>query len=429
MLLEFEHVTGTAQHFRLQDVSFALPAGYIMGLAGKNGAGKTTLISYIIEPKQRYIGTIRIDGVDIRENHATMRNKIGLVSDENPFLEERTAGQNAEMLGKLYAEWDGELFEEVMKKLEVPTGLTVGKMSRGERLKFQLAFAMAHHTKLYLLDEVTAGMDPVFRIQFFRMLNELIAQEDVSVLMTSHVPEKIERKMDYVAILKDGRLESFGVSQDVLRGENVQNEAVGEEGNERTGAIREEQMSDTQAGSEEMARSVEPGEAAGALPEKTAAPAHRISIAEFYHEFLSWRAESIGTWIGSGVVELMYIIAMLAIAGGGWDKALCAVGVFTGTMGAYIYIQPYLKFIEKRASKKIYEKIRYLPVEWKEVFTFLRGRLLRFLLCINIPVSVVYLLLAQFVGGGIHLEHVLTLIATIILPYGVGLLEEALSGK
>ena len=63
MLLEFEHVTGTNKKFALQDVSFALPEGYIMGLAGKNGAGKSTLIDYIVNPVQQYTGTIRIDGV------------------------------------------------------------------------------------------------------------------------------------------------------------------------------------------------------------------------------------------------------------------------------------------------------------------------------------------------------------------------------
>ncbi len=420
MLLEFEHVTGTAKRFRLEDVSFALPAGYIMGLAGKNGAGKTTLISYIIEPKQHYTGVIRIDGVDIRENHAAMRNKIGLVSDDNSFLEERTAEQNAELLGDLYADWDGELFQEAMKKLEVPTGRTVGKMSRGERLKFQLAFAMAHHAKLYLLDEVTAGMDPVFRIKFFRMLNELIAQEDVSVLMTSHVPEEIERKMDYVGILKEGRLESFGISQDVMRGENVQTESVGEERNEQTCAAQETREEATTSAMQE-----ETAEAEEICLKKsgTASSTHRMSIADFYHEFLSWRTESIGVWIGCGFLELMYIICMLAMAEEGWNTVMSAMGCFTGTMGAFLYLQPYLAYTEKGTSKNIYEKIRYFPVEWKEVFAFLRRKLLRFLLCITVPVSVVHMLLAQFTCGGICLGNVLMLIFTgIILPYGIGTL-------
>ena len=217
MLLEFEHVTGIKDGFCLQDISFALPAGYIMGLAGKNGAGKTTLIDYIMNPKQRYAGTIRINGVDIRENHVQIKNKIGFISDENQFLNKRTASQNAEILGSLYEEWDMDIFKSAMKQMGVSTGALVGKMSRGEMMRFQMAFAMAHKPVLYLLDEVTAGMDPVFRIDFFRMLQEVIGTEDASILMTSHIQSEIGQKTDYVGILEAGRLKAFGESMDLVK--------------------------------------------------------------------------------------------------------------------------------------------------------------------------------------------------------------------
>lgn len=212
MLLEFEHVTGTNKKFALQDVSFALPEGYIMGLAGKNGAGKSTLIDYIVNPVQQYTGTIRIGGVDIREDFCRMKNKIGLVTEQNPFFTERSVLQNAELMGHFYEEWDMALFKEQIARMELPGYRTVGKLSRGEFFRFQMAFAMAHHPSLYLLDEVTAGMDPVFRIEFFRLLQEVIAEEKASILMTSHIEEEMHRKMDYIGILEQGRLISFGES-------------------------------------------------------------------------------------------------------------------------------------------------------------------------------------------------------------------------
>lgn len=217
MLLEFEHVTGTSGKFRLEDIHFSLPAGFIMGLAGKNGAGKTTLMDYIMNPKKQYNGTIRINGVDIRENHVQMRNQIGFVSDVNQFLVERTANQNAEILGSLYDKWDMKLFQETMRKMDLSIAKTVGKMSRGEMMKFQLAFAVAHKPALYLLDEVTAGMDPVFRIDFFKMLQEIICTEEVSVLLTSHIQTEIGQKTDYVGIMENGRLIEFGESLDLVK--------------------------------------------------------------------------------------------------------------------------------------------------------------------------------------------------------------------
>lgn len=215
-MLEFEQVTGTSKKFNLENISFSLPAGYIMGLMGSNGAGKTTLMSYIMQDKQVYSGTIRVNGVDIRENHAYMKNKIGFVSDENPFLKDRTGEQNADILSIFYEDFDKDLFYEAMKMMNLSPKKTYGKMSRGECLKFQMAFAMAHHSELYLLDEVTAGMDPVFRIDFFKILQEIIKDEKASVLMTSHIESEMERKADYVGILEKGKLLQFGESIEVI---------------------------------------------------------------------------------------------------------------------------------------------------------------------------------------------------------------------
>ena len=89
-------------------------------------------------------------------------------------------------------------------------------MSRGDLFKFQIAFAMAHKPALYLIDEVTAGMDPVFRIDYFKILQEIIAEENASILMTSHIQDEIQRKMDYVGIMEDGKLIEFGETLDIF---------------------------------------------------------------------------------------------------------------------------------------------------------------------------------------------------------------------
>lgn len=212
-ILEFEHVTGTSRKFHLEDINFSLPAGYLMGLAGKNGAGKTTLVDYIINPKQKYTGTIRLCGKDIREDHVACREYIGLVSDKNSFFTAYSAIQNVELLSGLYKKFNMDLFSAAMKRMELSTGKIVGTMSRGELMRFQMAFAMAHDTKLYLLDEATAGMDPVFRVDFFKILHEVIAKEDASVLMVTHIAEEVEHKMDYVGIMEAGRMVSFGENE------------------------------------------------------------------------------------------------------------------------------------------------------------------------------------------------------------------------
>ena len=211
MILEFKNVTGKSKHFHLQNVNFALEAGYIMGLAGKNGAGKSTLFDYIMNPKQQYTGEILIEGVNIREKHYQMMNRIGFISDNNKgFLMEKSAKENMQIFGILYEDWDEKRFFQAMQNMHLSPGKIVGRMSRGEMFKFQTAFAMAHKPAIYLIDEATAGMDPVFRIDYFKILQEIIAEEDASILMTSHIQDEIQRKMDFVGIMEDGKLVEFG---------------------------------------------------------------------------------------------------------------------------------------------------------------------------------------------------------------------------
>lgn len=208
-VLTFEHVTGKRRTFRLKDISLELRAGYIYGLAGRNGAGKTTLMKYIMDERSRYDGAIYLDDENIRIDHARVMNKVGYVSEDNVFFGERTGAQNAEILGRLYDDFNMERFWEAMKTMELSGAKAYKRLSRGERLKFQLAFAIAHSPSVYLLDEVTAGMDPVFRLEFFDMLRNLIKDETCAVLMTSHIRSEIEERTDYVAVMEDGRLGAF----------------------------------------------------------------------------------------------------------------------------------------------------------------------------------------------------------------------------
>ncbi len=216
IVLEFDHVTGKMGKFRLQDISFALPAGYMMGLVGANGAGKTTCLNYVMREKNCYTGSIRIDGKERMQKGTAFRNQVGFVSEDNVFFEERTGAQNVELLKNFYDHFDKALFSETMERLGVSPGKSYYKMSRGERMKFQMAFAMAHHPRLYLLDEVTAGMDPVFRIDFFKLLHEIIEKEEAAVLMTSHMEEEMKKQMDYIGILESGKMMYFGENHDDL---------------------------------------------------------------------------------------------------------------------------------------------------------------------------------------------------------------------
>lgn len=216
IVLELKGVTGKRKGFRFTDINMSLKPGFIYAVTGRNGAGKTTLMNCILSEKSRYSGQICVLGTDVRRNHANVMQVTGFISEDNNFLELRTGEQNASILGLLYEDFDMELFYGSMKKMGVSPGKTYWRMSRGEKMKFQLAFAIAHKSRLYLLDEATAGMDAVFRIELFDMLRELLINEECCVLMTSHNMTEISKQTDYVAVMDNGRLGEFAESIEVM---------------------------------------------------------------------------------------------------------------------------------------------------------------------------------------------------------------------
>ncbi len=222
MKLEWKNVSGNkSKGFNLKNVSFEAEAGYLIGIAGKNGAGKTTMFHYMVDRKKQYEGEIVLDGEvlngvsDEGDIHTSQLQYIAYISDDRQFISNYSAMDNAELISVFYENWNKERFIEAMKRMELSTGKEFGSMSRGEKLKFQMAFAMGYQPKLYLLDEVTGGMDPVFRKEFFRILREILETEEAIVIMTTHIQEELEEKMDYVGIMENGQLVSFGENEAV----------------------------------------------------------------------------------------------------------------------------------------------------------------------------------------------------------------------
>lgn len=208
-ILEFTHVTGRNRKFHLKDINFSLDAGYIYAITGENGAGKTTLMKYILNDNSKYSGDIRLCGQNIFKKHTFAMQNIGFISDDNMFFEHLSTSENANILSTLYEGFDLDLFRNVLSRCNVSSATIYQSLSRGEKIKFQLAFAIAHHSKLYLLDEATAGMDPAFRLEFFDILRELLCAEDCCVLMTSHNTSEIFKQTDYMAIMHEGTLTPF----------------------------------------------------------------------------------------------------------------------------------------------------------------------------------------------------------------------------
>lgn len=214
-MLEIQGLEKKLEGFTLQDVNIELPKGYIMGLIGENGAGKTTLLNLILGLYKPTKGQIIIDGMTYENQEKEIRNLLGYVLVDDVFSGEMKLIEQADMYGKYYDNYDRTLFLEYCKRFELEEKKKYKKLSKGEKLKFQFAFALAHKPKLLILDEPTANFDPEFREEFLKIITEFVANGENSVLLATHMTEELDRFADYITFLHKGNVK-FSVERSEL---------------------------------------------------------------------------------------------------------------------------------------------------------------------------------------------------------------------
>lgn len=202
--------------FALEDVNLVLPGGSILGLIGENGAGKTTTIKCILNLVRRDAGTITLMGYDNIAQERQAKSEVGVVLDECFFHDTLRPRDIHAILSRVFQNWDRELFERYLKKFQLPEGKFIKEFSRGMKMKLSLAAALAHHPKLLILDEATAGLDPVVRDEILDEFLGFIQDEDHSILISSHITSDLEKVADYITYLHQGRV-VLSEAKDVLQ--------------------------------------------------------------------------------------------------------------------------------------------------------------------------------------------------------------------
>ncbi len=180
--------------FELRDISFTLPRGYIMGLVGRMGSGKTTLLKSILNPSLIKSGSVEYEG------------QAGFIMEDAPFFIEATLKENMELFKNLYIDYDEKEFYDRLRSVGLEEHKVYGLLSKGEKVRFQFAFAMGHHPGLLLLDEPTSGLDVTFRREFLYMLQEAVEKQMISVIFSTHLTDELERIADFIGVMDNGTL-------------------------------------------------------------------------------------------------------------------------------------------------------------------------------------------------------------------------------
>ncbi len=204
--LEIKNLTKTYSGFTLDNLNLTLPSGCIMGLIGENGAGKSTTIKLILGMLHKDNGTITVLGRDNGNSTKLSKEDIGVVMDEVGIPVCLTVKQVGKVMKNTFKNWDDAEYCRLVEKFALPDNKAFEELSRGMKMKLGIAIALSHNAKLLILDEATAGLDPVVRDEVLEMLSDFTRDENHSILISSHIVSDLEKLCDYIAFLHKGKL-------------------------------------------------------------------------------------------------------------------------------------------------------------------------------------------------------------------------------
>ncbi|MFU7515452.1 ABC transporter ATP-binding protein [Clostridium sp. HCS.1] len=204
-MVKVENLCKRRGEFKLENISFELKEGYIMGLIGPNGSGKTTLIKLILGLLKADEGEIKIFDKDIFEDEIYVKDNIGFVFDNFNFYQHLSIKDYKRILRSSYSKFDEKLFNSYIESFEIKNKSYIGNLSKGEAIKVMLAGALSHDARLIVLDEPTAGLDPLVRKDILKLLQEVIEDGSKSVIISTHITSDLDGIADYITFINKGK--------------------------------------------------------------------------------------------------------------------------------------------------------------------------------------------------------------------------------
>lgn len=217
-MLKIENLNKDLGNFKLKDINLELPQGYIMGLIGPNGSGKTTLIKLIMDLVDYDSGDIKVFGKSMKDSSEEIKNKIGFVYDSLNFYPHVSVKDFKNISNYFYKDFNKAKFDEYLTRFDINPKLKIKNLSKGQSAKLMLANALSHNARLLILDEPTAGLDPVVRKEVLMYLQEFIEEENTSVLICTHNTDELDKIADYITFINKGEV-IFSRDKESLREE------------------------------------------------------------------------------------------------------------------------------------------------------------------------------------------------------------------
>ncbi len=205
-LLNIEGLCKRYPGFSLEDVSFSLAAGRIMGLIGKNGAGKSTTLKAALNMVSPQSGTVTMFGQDFYRHEKKCRQRVGVVFGGIDFYPLKRLSAITAVTRRFHADWDEERYRAYLRRFSLDESRKFKELSNGMKVKYLLAMALSHRAELLILDEPTSGLDPVSREELTRIFRHIVKTEGCAILFSTHITSDLDRCADDITYIQNGRV-------------------------------------------------------------------------------------------------------------------------------------------------------------------------------------------------------------------------------
>jgi ABC-2 type transport system ATP-binding protein len=203
------------RRWALSDCTLSIPAGHVVGLVGPNGAGKTTLLHLAVGLLTPTAGTIKVLGGRPASGPAQLA-RVGFLAQDAPAYEGLSVADHLKLGARLNPDWDAALARSRIDRLELDPGQKAGTLSGGQRAQLALTLAVAKQPELLVLDEPVASLDPLARREFLQDLMGAAVEQELSVVLSSHLVADLERVCDYLIVLVGSQVRIAGPVDELL---------------------------------------------------------------------------------------------------------------------------------------------------------------------------------------------------------------------
>lgn len=205
-VIELKNATKKFKDFSVENIDLQVKQGFVTGFIGANGAGKSTTIKMMMNLLKPDSGEVKVFGLDYKTHEKEIKERIGFVYDGNVFFEGLNLKDIKRIVAPAYKRWDDAVFYHYVEQFELPLNKAVKTFSKGMQMKASLAIALSHHAELIIMDEPTAGLDPIFRRELLDLLQELMIDGKRTIFFSTHITSDLDRIADYIAFIQGGEL-------------------------------------------------------------------------------------------------------------------------------------------------------------------------------------------------------------------------------